>query len=574
MTKGWEDKLKATLKTYSSMAFDPQVARESYTLAMEVREALGDSQDTFRELDRKYNYNLFDWIISLPSNIAGEGLIDEGVELCERYAEIVEPQNFLADRALILAGAGRIKEAVSQVQFNLTVFPDDPWVMIKAADVYQSAGELDRAEELYRRALEAAGDDRFTREGALERLVPMLEEQNRHPEASILQQEEKTKHASEGSQAAPAPAGKTIRREQPKVKRNDPCPCGSGKKYKKCCGSAEATHAPGTESDIRQRLLSALMKFVHRDEFSEEVQRALVLYWGERFADTKLPDAFDQMEPDFAQWAFYEWLIQDYPCADGRSFMERYFQRLGWQLNSRERVHLEKSMASHMGLYQIIELRPDEGFLLQDLLTNRHIEVLDKTATQYLIQWDLVAARLLEMNDRIQFSGGLFPFRPDEKDSLKRFCEDAYAAYQITNPDSDWTAFLKGHGEIYNHYLQAKPDALADALPGAPNDTLPQDSEDRDPRDAGEMDIPPEIRESLINEFLDKHYHAWCDLPVPALKDRTPRAAVQDPEGRRAVIDLIRSMENSETRRELSGGEPYDFTWLWQELGLDRSEKA
>ncbi|WP_419486513.1 SEC-C metal-binding domain-containing protein, partial [Hominenteromicrobium sp.] len=22
----------------------------------------------------------------------------------------------------------------------------------------------------------------------------------------------------------------------PKVGRNDPCPCGSGKKYKKCCG--------------------------------------------------------------------------------------------------------------------------------------------------------------------------------------------------------------------------------------------------------------------------------------------------------------------------------------------------
>jgi preprotein translocase subunit SecA len=28
----------------------------------------------------------------------------------------------------------------------------------------------------------------------------------------------------------------TIRREAPKVGRNDPCPCGSGKKYKKCCG--------------------------------------------------------------------------------------------------------------------------------------------------------------------------------------------------------------------------------------------------------------------------------------------------------------------------------------------------
>lgn len=28
----------------------------------------------------------------------------------------------------------------------------------------------------------------------------------------------------------------TYRREQPKIGRNDPCPCGSGKKYKNCCG--------------------------------------------------------------------------------------------------------------------------------------------------------------------------------------------------------------------------------------------------------------------------------------------------------------------------------------------------
>lgn len=28
----------------------------------------------------------------------------------------------------------------------------------------------------------------------------------------------------------------TFKRTEPKVGRNDPCPCGSGKKYKKCCG--------------------------------------------------------------------------------------------------------------------------------------------------------------------------------------------------------------------------------------------------------------------------------------------------------------------------------------------------
>ncbi len=31
--------------------------------------------------------------------------------------------------------------------------------------------------------------------------------------------------------------GKTFERVEDKVGRNDPCPCGSGKKYKKCCGA-------------------------------------------------------------------------------------------------------------------------------------------------------------------------------------------------------------------------------------------------------------------------------------------------------------------------------------------------
>ncbi|RMG86123.1 MAG: preprotein translocase subunit SecA, partial [Candidatus Dadabacteria bacterium] len=34
----------------------------------------------------------------------------------------------------------------------------------------------------------------------------------------------------------PAAAQGPVRREGPRVGRNDPCPCGSGKKYKKCCG--------------------------------------------------------------------------------------------------------------------------------------------------------------------------------------------------------------------------------------------------------------------------------------------------------------------------------------------------
>jgi len=34
-----------------------------------------------------------------------------------------------------------------------------------------------------------------------------------------------------------------VRRSTPKVGRNDPCPCGSGKKYKKCHGAMDSSAA-------------------------------------------------------------------------------------------------------------------------------------------------------------------------------------------------------------------------------------------------------------------------------------------------------------------------------------------
>ena len=37
-------------------------------------------------------------------------------------------------------------------------------------------------------------------------------------------------------QANGVPKVETVVHEGPRIGRNDPCPCGSGKKYKKCCG--------------------------------------------------------------------------------------------------------------------------------------------------------------------------------------------------------------------------------------------------------------------------------------------------------------------------------------------------
>ena len=53
-----------------------------------------------------------------------------------------------------------------------------------------------------------------------------------HHEVSNFVEEKDGWKFSDGELVGETP----VVREEPKVGRNDPCPCGSGKKYKKCCG--------------------------------------------------------------------------------------------------------------------------------------------------------------------------------------------------------------------------------------------------------------------------------------------------------------------------------------------------
>ena len=54
-----------------------------------------------------------------------------------------------------------------------------------------------------------------------------------------VKREEVAKPTSESGAGDGSEKGHTVRRTGKKVGRNDPCPCGSGKKYKKCCGMNE-----------------------------------------------------------------------------------------------------------------------------------------------------------------------------------------------------------------------------------------------------------------------------------------------------------------------------------------------
>jgi len=53
----------------------------------------------------------------------------------------------------------------------------------------------------------------------------------------------------EQEKSGEAPKAKPLRRKQEKVGRNDPCWCGSGKKYKKCHGKGEESDEGGEAAE-------------------------------------------------------------------------------------------------------------------------------------------------------------------------------------------------------------------------------------------------------------------------------------------------------------------------------------
>jgi uncharacterized protein YecA (UPF0149 family) len=63
--------------------------------------------------------------------------------------------------------------------------------------------------------------------------IPISFEEEYPEEAEIL-----SKLIEEGEVGNLFSENEPIKREFPKIGRNDPCPCNSGKKYKKCCFSA------------------------------------------------------------------------------------------------------------------------------------------------------------------------------------------------------------------------------------------------------------------------------------------------------------------------------------------------
>ena len=242
-----------------------------------------------------------------------------------------------------------------------------------------------------------------------------------------------------------------------KVGRNDPCPCGSGKKYKKCClpktGTASEGRRPEKPDDrLRQRLVG----YVEKSLPHAEAHRAMREFFGERFdLDQKL-FALDSRGVE-AEWpAFLEWLIHDFRLSTGQPPIARFLAERGESLPADERGILEEWQDAAVGLHEVVDLAPGRSLTLRDVFTGETCTVREIRGSLAAARWDLLGARMIRVNGEPFLSGVVTVFHVRDREALIAHVQERHQAYCRDHPGASWREFFRAEALILHRFAEQR----------------------------------------------------------------------------------------------------------------------
>jgi hypothetical protein len=193
------------------------------------------------------------------------------------------------------------------------------------------------------------------------------------------------------------------------------------------------------------------MRFTARDEFDEKHKAALALFWGDWLAEEP-DDALDAViKSKTADLSYHSWFAYDYDLGNGQTPFELFLEKEGRNLRTGERNFLEGMRGSHLRLYEILEVKPDEGFEVLDLWEDRRFFVRERAATRQVVAWDLVIARIGPGGEgETVFETLPYLFRAADKDDLLKGLRKAYRVFAQEFPESGLSDFFRKIAPVFH----------------------------------------------------------------------------------------------------------------------------
>ena len=203
--------------------------------------------------------------------------------------------------------------------------------------------------------------------------------------------------------------------------RNDPCPCGSGKKYKQCC--LKTAQAQPEDEFLWRRIRRVI----------EGSPMQILEFTTAHFGKTALAEAWDDFMPHwddehdepfaidtphmpvFMPWFFYEWTPDPrhtstkLEAQDGRTPGRAYLEKKARQFDPLLVRYIEQCCATPFSYYDVIEVRPGDGFTLRDIFTGAEISVSEQAGSRQSQAGDILFGKVVTI-DSVSLLEACAPF--------------------------------------------------------------------------------------------------------------------------------------------------------------------
>ena len=194
-----------------------------------------------------------------------------------------------------------------------------------------------------------------------------------------------------------------------KIGRNEPCPCGSGKKYKACCLGKQTEPSRTLYyrrlSEAHNRLVERLLSFANRMFGEEAVGVAMdeFLLWPDP-EDAIGEDTVQRAGPVFWPWFLFNWEYDpldaelELPGPEGRTVAELYAEKHSTRLDPLERKLIENVNRKPYSFWEVLHVDRGKGMRLQDVLAGKRIEVLERSGSEFAQSGDLLYGRAVSVD--------------------------------------------------------------------------------------------------------------------------------------------------------------------------------
>lgn len=220
-----------------------------------------------------------------------------------------------------------------------------------------------------------------------------------------------------------------------KVGRNEPCPCGSGKKYKKCC-------------EQKNNLIQLFSGEITKDE-ANEVRRLLEMFISdnnvhllERIDEVFQLEEIAEKNMESAEGLAFEWFVMDYPFEGEESFFDYFLREIRGKIDLRLLKKLESWKESYLSVYDVKAHLENEKILLKDIFTKEE-KVLSVLGFESIPKEnDLLVSRLVPVDGIYEYFYGALGI-----DMFSRKTLIDLLALDKEAENKTWEAFLKEDGE-------------------------------------------------------------------------------------------------------------------------------